>query len=362
MQSNLTDKKIFCNVIRSIIAGDDKLKRDKSESPELAFDLLSGLQIVKKAKNIFNKEPAVLQINTNTKESDFAIVGDLHGSIDSLIRIFKEKGYPPKVRYLFLGDYVDRGKFSCEVIVLLYALKCLFPKDIYLIRGNHEFAEMTDFYGFKDECISRIKDFTIDENSYTGLSFYNLIIESFTALPICVIINDSIFCVHGGISSLLKNRNSLLKLNKIGNSFSADDFAQEEMLWNDPDKHVSMYKFSSRGRGCVYGKEAVKTFLQNMNFKLIIRGHQDALYGYDWALGPKGGVLTVFSVINYLKTNNNAAIAIVSKDTDNKLVEIQQIKKYAKFDAVNHVFTYPLNKPKHHQMTIQNQIADSKEE
>lgn len=347
MQVDLNEKKLFCDVIKHIISENNNLKIDRSDFPKLALlDLESGLQIARKAKIVLENDPAVLLINTKNRDTDFVIVGDIHGNLDSLVRIFKEKGYPPFTKYLFLGDYVDRGKYSCEVMILLYALKCLFPKDIYMIRGNHEFADMTDFYGFKLECENRIDNTSTGESPSPAFTFYHLILESFTMLPVCAIINDSIFCVHGGITPLIKNRTELLKLKKVGDTYTQDDLAQEEMFWNDPDKTISTYKFSSRGRGLVFGEEATNTFLKDLHFKLIIRGHQDAKKGYDWPFGPDGGVLTVFSVIDYLKTRNNGGIAIVNNDSDSKhhLVDIQTFKKYAKFDAPNHIFTYPLKR------------------
>lgn len=345
MQDSLCEKKLLCNVITNIIAVNDKLKKDDTIYPKLSFDIQSSFQIAKKAIDEFDKEPAILQINAKSRKSDFIIVGDLHGNLDSLIRIFKEKGYPPKARYLFLGDYVDRGRYSCEVIILLYALKCLFPKEVYMIRGNHEFEDMTDIYGFKDECTNRIENISTDDKEDTASTFYKLITGSFAKLPICAILNDNIFCVHGGITSLIKTRQDLFKIKKVGDTLEKDDLPQEEMMWNDPDKQIYSYKLGTRGRGMIFGDEAVKFFLRSMNFKLIIRAHQDNIKGFDWPFGQKGGLLTVFSSIDYLKTRNNGGIAIVSKNNgDGDLVEIQQFTKYAKFDAVNHVFTYPLHK------------------
>lgn len=309
MQDDTTDKKAIVKVITTIISESERLKRDKTEFPTLSYlNLPTCIQIIQTAKSILEQEPAVLQINTS---SELIIVGDLHGSLESLVRIFKDKGYPPRRKYLFLGDFVDRGKCSCEVMLMLYSLKCLFPKDVYLIRGNHEFSEMTDFYGFKSECENRIENISTDFSITTPVLFYDSMIDSFSMLPICAIINDSIFCVHGGISHSIKCRKDLLKIKKVGKEFTLDELPQEEMLWNDPDKSISTYKFSSRGRGMIFGDEAVKIFLRSLNFKLIIRGHQDARKGYDWPFGVDGGILTVFSVIDYLRLRNNGGIAII---------------------------------------------------
>lgn len=340
------DKKLFSNTIMDIIHDCDKPKPADQYYPKLAFDISSGFQIINKARNILNEEPSVLQINTKSNELDFAIVGDIHGSLESLVRIFKKKGYPPKTRYLFLGDYVDRGIQSCEVLVLLYALKCLYPDGIYLIRGNHEFSNMTDFYGFRNECYNRIKTVFLDNGCYTATTFYKAATETFKKLPICAIIDNSIFCVHGGITNFVSNRTELLNLSKVGDQYSENDMAQAEMMWNDPDKCVTLYAISRRGRGSIFGEKAVDDFLKKMCFKLIVRGHQNVTNGYDWPFGQNGGILTVFSAIDYCRTANNGGVAMVLKEEDienQQLVNIHQFDNTPKYDVDHHCFTYPLD-------------------
>ena len=343
----LNEKQMFYNTLRDIIRLNERIRQSNNNPyPRLLFNVVNGVKIIFKATSILKEEPAVLQINTKKNELDFVIVGDIHGSLDSLIRIFKEKGYPPTTRYLFLGDYVDRGTKSCEVKILLYSLKCLYPDDIYLIRGNHEFSNMTDFYGFKNECFKRILTTFVNQEYFSATGFYKAMTDSFQTLPICAIIDDSIFCVHGGVTSMIKNRQELMNLKKVGDIYNDDDLAQAEMLWNDPDKCISMYEISRRGRGSIFGERAVDEFLKNLNFKLIIRGHQNVTNGYDWPFGQKGGLLTVFSAIDYCKSANNGGVAIVLKEEDienRQLVNIHQFDKCPKYDAKKHCFTYPLD-------------------
>lgn len=300
------------DVISSIYEKFYNRNRDNSLNSQVAFNIPNSYKIIEKASCIFKNEEAVLQINTCKSESEFVIVGDIHGSLESLIRIFDEKGYPNNTRYLFLGDYVDRGRNSCEVIIFLYALKILYPENIYLIRGNHEFRCITDQYGFKQECYKRVKRLLNGNMIFEGKYFYRLITDSFKYLPICAILDDSIFCVHGGISALINNRKELLEINKVGDQFEIDDSVQAEFLWNDPNNFILGYSRSPRGLGSIFGKNALRDFLDNMGFDLVIRGHQSEIEGYNWPLGENDGILTVFSAIDYCGMSNNGGVAIIS--------------------------------------------------
>jgi predicted phosphodiesterase len=142
------------------------------------------LTVIERAVEILSNEPAVLQIS-----GSYVIVGDIHGNLDALIRLFNEFGYPDSRRFIFLGDYVDRGPKSNEVIILLYALKVLFPHNLILLRGNHESGLMTDVYGFRQECLLRFLP-----------RVYSSFVDSFLKLPVCAVVNGHILCVHGGFT------------------------------------------------------------------------------------------------------------------------------------------------------------------
>ncbi|KAL7717395.1 Serine/threonine-protein phosphatase [Entamoeba marina] len=139
-----------------------------------------------------------------TINSPCIIVGDIHGQLNDLIRIFLQEGLPPNQNYLFLGDYVDRGKFGVEVLTLLYALKLKYPSHIHLLRGNHECAYMNRLFGFQTECLIKHGD----------LLAWNAFVSTFNVLPFSATINDKILCVHGGISPHLHTINQLKRVNR----------------------------------------------------------------------------------------------------------------------------------------------------
>lgn len=120
------------------------------------------------------------------------VVGDLHGQYFDLMRIFEVAGDPPHTRFVFLGDYVDRGKFSCEVVLYLLALKLTFPGCVTLLRGNHESAAVSGHFGFKDECKAKY-----------GLSLYYRFLLCFQCMPLACRVatpHGDVLCLHGGLS------------------------------------------------------------------------------------------------------------------------------------------------------------------
>lgn len=129
------------------------------------------------------------------------ICGDIHGQYLDLIRIFSNLGFPPNTRYLFLGDYVDRGSLSLETICLLLAFKIKYPDDIFLLRGNHEAASINRIYGFYDECKRKI-----------GIKVWKKFVDIFNCMPITASVDDKILCMHGGLSPELKDLDLLRKI------------------------------------------------------------------------------------------------------------------------------------------------------
>jgi diadenosine tetraphosphatase ApaH/serine/threonine PP2A family protein phosphatase len=260
------------------------------------FPVQNARLLVKFATGLFKTEQAVLCLS-----GQFTIVGDLHGSLDSILRVFSDLGWPPARRFLFLGDYVDRGDRSTEVLLLLYALKLLFPEDVFLLRGNHECRSLTSCYGFKSQI----------EKEYSE-ELYDLAVESFDALPIAAIVNDVTFCVHGGFSPQMKTRNDVFTIVK-----PKDDPVggmEADLLWSDFEKYVVECEENvTRGCGWVFGVQATENFLRNCGFTRIVRSHQ-SVDGYEWPLGDDVGCVTVFTAVDYMEKVNDGAVVTLTKD------------------------------------------------
>ncbi|KAJ7977919.1 Serine/threonine-protein phosphatase [Quillaja saponaria] len=138
----MMDKGVLDDVIRRLLEGKGGKQVQLSEA-EIR-------QLCVNARQIFLSEPNLLDVHAPIR-----ICGDIHGQYQDLLRLFEYGGYPPTANYLFLGDYVDRGKQSLETICLLLAYKIRYPDKVFLLRGNHEDAKINRIYGFYDECKRR---------------------------------------------------------------------------------------------------------------------------------------------------------------------------------------------------------------
>ena len=143
-------------------------------------------RLIAKAKELFADEGVVAEV-----AAPVTICGDTHGQLWDLVELFRVGGPIPDVNYLFLGDYVDRGYYSVEVVTLLFALKVRYPKRVTLLRGNHESRQITQVYGFYDECLRK----------YGDASVWQLFTDCFDYLPLTACVDNSFLCMHGGVRS-----------------------------------------------------------------------------------------------------------------------------------------------------------------
>ena len=246
------------------------------------------LWLINKIKIIFESQPVFLELIP-----PLTICGDIHGQFRDLLRLFEINKYPDDINYLFLGDYVDRGESSINTICLLFAYKIKYPKNIFLLRGNHECREINRIYGFYDECVK------IHGNSDIWEKFN----DCFEWMPISALIDSRILCIHGGISP---NLVSIEQLKEIERPNSVpDDTLISDILWSDPDSKISTFIESDRGLSFIFGEEPLKKFLNNNNLDLIVRAHQVIDAGFDFPFSPNYNIVTVFSAPNYCGDCNN---------------------------------------------------------
>ena len=289
--------------IASIIIGSDNKSR-KRESPVLVE------AIFRQVETIFAQEPSVLNLS-----GDFTIVGDIHGNIKSLLRIFNKVGFPDNHRFVFLGDYVDRGKNSVDVLTLLFSLKCLFPDNIYMIRGNHECRSVNSNYGLFNEC-----------KTYYNMGVYEAANVCFDKLPVAAILNDRLFLVHGGISQKIHNRDDLFSIQKSDGEPNVDN-PLIDFLWSDPSEQVSDYEDSYRGAGKLFSKDALDVFLEELNLVMVIRSHELCSDGYGLPFGDEGNIISIFSSVDYCGEKNAAGIVSFSEENPlNAKIEILPVK------------------------------------
>lgn len=230
------------------------------------------------ARELFLSQPALLELGTPVK-----IVGDVHGQYTDLIRMFEMCGFPPNANYLFLGDYVDRGKQSLETILLLLCYKLRFPENFFLLRGNHECANVTRVYGFYDECKRRCT-----------VKVWKTFIDTFNTIPIAAIVAGKIFCVHGGLSPSLQHMDDI---RNIARPTDVPDWGLlNDLLWSDPADMEADWEANERGVSYCFGKKVIMEFLQKHDFDLVCRAHMVVEDGYEFFNDRI--LVTVFSAPN----------------------------------------------------------------
>lgn len=245
------------------------------------------------ARELLLSQPALVELSAPVK-----IVGDVHGQYTDLIRLFEMCGFPPASNYLFLGDYVDRGKQSLETILLLLCYKLKYPENFFLLRGNHECANVTRVYGFYDECKRRC-----------NIKIWKTFVDTFNCLPIASIVAGKIFCVHGGLSPSLSHMDDI---RGIARPTDVPDYGLlNDLLWSDPADMEEDWEPNERGVSYCFGKKVIMEFLQRHDFDLVCRAHMVVEDGYEFFNDRI--LVTVFSAPNYCgEFDNWGAIMSVS--------------------------------------------------
>ncbi|KAJ6236160.1 serine/threonine-protein phosphatase pp2a-related [Anaeramoeba flamelloides] len=272
--------------------------------------------LCEKAIEVFSREKNQIEIMPPV-----TVCGDIHGQFYDLVELFLLGGKIPDTNYLFLGDWVDRGFFSLETLLLLVSLKVKYPTRVTMLRGNHEARSVTKIYGFYDEVLMKYK------SPQVWLWCTNL----FDYLPLTVLISGGIFCVHGGISpstSTMKDIKEISRVQEVPN-----DGLFCDLLWSDPAE-VSDFTPSPRGAGYLFGQKTLDEFLRTNNLSLVCRAHQLCIQGYKYLFNKK--ILTLWSAPNYTyRAENQAAILEIDDEQNQNIIaydaaplEVRQIRKF----------------------------------
>ncbi|KAM7277978.1 hypothetical protein ACFE04_005112 [Oxalis oulophora] len=238
------------------------------------------------------KEILMDESNVQPVKCPVTICGDIHGQFHDLAELFRIGGKCPDTNYLFMGDYVDRGYYSVETVTLLVALKVRYPQRITILRGNHESRQITQVYGFYDECLRK----------YGNANVWKTFTDLFDYFPLTALVESEIFCLHGGLSP------SIETLDNIRNFDRVQEVPHEgpmcDLLWSDPDDRCG-WGISPRGAGYTFGQDISEQFNHTNSLKLIARAHQLVMEGYNW--GHEQKVVTIFSAPNYCYRCGNMA-------------------------------------------------------
>lgn len=316
-------------------------------------------QIVIAVKKIVYEEPTLVEVEV-TNNMQLTICGDTHGTYNQsyflqsseinmwltevgqffdLMELFRLNGFPTEKHcYLFNGDFVDRGSWSTEIALLLYAYKWLHPKSFFINRGNHETDDMNRVYGFEGECKAKYNERT-----------FKLFSESFSALPLATLVGSKYLVLHGGLFSDDKvTLDDIRALNRHNQRQPGQSGLMMEMLWTDPQATPGRAP-SKRGVGMQFGPDITKRFCDNNGLDAIIRSHEVRMEGYEEEHDGKciTGTLClsqayllflifceVFSAPKYCDSTENKG-AYINIGPDYKL-------KFHKFDAVPHPDIKPM--------------------
>uniref|UniRef100_A0AAY4C3K2 Serine/threonine-protein phosphatase with EF-hands n=1 Tax=Denticeps clupeoides TaxID=299321 RepID=A0AAY4C3K2_9TELE len=299
------------------------------------------LQLLLETWKLLRMLPNINRIST-CHSKEITICGDLHGQLEDLLLIFYKNGMPSlDTPYVFNGDFVDRGKDSIEILLILFAFMLVYPGDVHLNRGNHEDHIINLRYGFTREVLGKYK--------LHGKRILKLLQKIFSWLPLATVIDQKVLIVHGGLSDMTdlavisrvdrhrvswrydagrwplpmlvtaSHNSSSAPLSPLnsnpvprtaltppmmnGNRQVSHLSEILDLLWSDPMDQDGCIANEVRGCGCYWGPDMTEKFLNKHNLQLIIRSHECKQEGYEFCHNRK--VLTLFSASNYYEVGSN---------------------------------------------------------
>ena len=307
----------------------DNSKMDVIHS-SLPFTNQEIFDLIKEVKPLLEKDHSLIRIRSPCK-----VFGNIHGVYDDLMRYFESFGNPSDdnqmgdinvMQYIFLGDFCDRGLYSLEVILLLFALKIKYPDFIYLIRGHHEDIHINEKYGLGDECHERLLD-----DIKNPLSIFSNINKAFDYLPFGVLVDNNILLIHGGIGSSIHTLDDIENIKRPltveHNVTSTSQLNIIDLLWSEYSDNIDNIEVNNErdknknGFIVKYGKERLNKFLADNKINLLITAHQFVKEGFTTFNNDR--LLTVFSATNYMdKYNNIGGMINIAKKRANKRMNI----------------------------------------
>ncbi|KAH8501861.1 hypothetical protein H0E87_016582 [Populus deltoides] len=239
------------------------------------------------------KEILIEESNVQPVNSPVTVCGDIHGQFHDLMKLFQTGGHVPETNYIFMGDFVDRGYNSLEVFTILLLLKARYPANITLLRGNHESRQLTQVYGFYDEC----------QRKYGNANAWRYCTDVFDYLTLSAIIDGTVLCVHGGLSPDIRTIDQIRVIERNCEIPHEGPFC--DLMWSDPED-IETWAVSPRGAGWLFGSRVTSEFNHINNLDLVCRAHQLVQEGLKYMFQDKG-LVTVWSAPNYCYRCGNVA-------------------------------------------------------
>jgi diadenosine tetraphosphatase ApaH/serine/threonine PP2A family protein phosphatase len=254
------------------------------------------VQVLLRIMEVLYDEPNILVL-----QSPLVVCGDIHGQLDDLLELFATSGDKARQAYLFMGDYVDRGHHSLNTFLYLVCLKLQYGGRFHLLRGNHESRQVSQMYGFHNECVM----------NYGHAGIWTMCADAFDLLPLAALIDRQLFAVHGGLSPQIPLAEMVEETPRQDELSSLGPLT--DLCWSDPDENVKSWRQNQRGAGYLFGQGEVAKFNHANRLRLIVRSHQLAMEGFKWYFPdqkndpPDGRLLIVWSAPNYAYRSGNDA-------------------------------------------------------
>ncbi|EWM26373.1 hypothetical protein NSK_002690 [Nannochloropsis salina CCMP1776] len=251
------------------------------------------------------KEILIEECNVQPVRSPVTVCGDIHGQFFDLLKLFACGGEVPQTSYIFMGDFVDRGHNSVETLTLLLCLKARYPQNMTLLRGNHESRQITQVYGFYEECMRK----------YGNANAWKYCVDVFDYLNLAALIDGQVLCVHGGLSPEIRTVDQIRTIDRVQEIPHEGPFC--DMMWSDPEDITDPWVISPRGAGYLFGSKVTREFNQVNGLELICRAHQLVMEGFKYHFAERS-LVTVWSAPNYCYRCGNVAAVLAFDENLNR--------------------------------------------